>query len=102
MTNSVPKLLQPVVLVENLRKQFTRPQMKGKQKQMVAVKNLSFKVMPGEVLGLLGPNGAGKSTTLNMLTAELTPDAGAVSRNSFAQFFPTSMAFGHNLVLSAG
>ena len=45
---------------------------------MVAVKNLTFQLMPGEVLGLLGPNGAGKSTTMNMLTAEITPDAGVV------------------------
>ena len=53
--------------------------MKSATQKMVAVKNLTFRVMPGEVLGLLGPNGAGKSTTLNMLTAELIPDAGMVS-----------------------
>ena len=59
---------------------------------MVAVRNLTFQVMPGEVLGLLGPNGAGKSTTMNMLTAEITPDAGAVciiciSKVEFLHFF---------------
>lgn len=42
-----------------------------------AVKNLSFSVEKGEVLGLLGPNGAGKSTTMKMLTGYLTPDSGA-------------------------
>lgn len=53
--------------------------LKSQSKHMIAVKNLTFQVLPGEVLGLLGPNGAGKSTTMNMLTAEITPDAGVVS-----------------------
>ena len=33
-----------------------------------AVKEVSFTVQPGEVLGYLGPNGAGKSTTVGILT----------------------------------
>lgn len=41
-----------------------------------AVKNVSFEVRKGEVLGFLGPNGAGKSTTMRMITGFLTPDAG--------------------------
>ena len=44
-----------------------------------AVKNLSFSVDKGEVLGFLGPNGAGKSTTMKMITGFLEPTAGAVS-----------------------
>lgn len=36
-----------------------------------AVKNVSFKVKQGEVLGFLGPNGAGKSTTMKMITGFL-------------------------------
>jgi len=44
-----------------------------------AVKNLSFSVEKGEVLGLLGPNGAGKSTTMKMLTGYLTPNSGSAS-----------------------
>ncbi len=43
---------------------------------IVAVKNLSFSVGQGEVLGFLGPNGAGKSTTMKMLTCFLAPDSG--------------------------
>jgi len=43
---------------------------------MAAVKNLSFHVRRGEVMGLLGPNGAGKSTTMKMLTCFLPPSSG--------------------------
>ena len=44
-----------------------------------AVDNLSFTVVPGEVLGFLGPNGAGKSTTMKMITGFLTPDSGRIN-----------------------
>ncbi len=43
-----------------------------------AVKNLSFSVRKGEVLGFLGPNGAGKTTTMRMATGYLPPTAGGV------------------------
>jgi ABC-2 type transport system ATP-binding protein len=43
-----------------------------------AVRDLSFEVAEGEVLGFLGPNGAGKSTTMKMITGFLEPDAGDV------------------------
>jgi ABC-2 type transport system ATP-binding protein len=44
---------------------------------IAAVKEVSFKVSKGEVLGFLGPNGAGKSTTMKMLTGFLRPAAGS-------------------------
>ena len=44
----------------------------------VAVRDLSFDVARGEVVGFLGPNGAGKSTTLRMLTGFLEPSEGAI------------------------
>ncbi len=44
-----------------------------------AVKNLSFSVKKGEVLGFLGPNGAGKSTTMKMIAGFLEPTSGTVS-----------------------
>ena len=47
----------------------------------LAVNQLSFEVKRGEVLGFLGPNGAGKSTTMQMLTGNLAPSAGAVTIN---------------------
>ncbi len=42
------------------------------------VRDLSFAVRPGEVLGFLGPNGAGKSTSMRMITGFLRPDGGSV------------------------
>ncbi|HSU56024.1 MAG TPA: ABC transporter ATP-binding protein [Candidatus Dormibacteraeota bacterium] len=44
--------------------------------QTVAVKDVSFKVEPGELVGFLGPNGAGKTTTLKMLAGLLYPTSG--------------------------
>ncbi|MEI9986531.1 MAG: ABC transporter ATP-binding protein [Aliidongia sp.] len=41
-----------------------------------AVRDISFTVGRGEVLGFLGPNGAGKSTTMKMIAGFLTPTAG--------------------------
>jgi ABC-2 type transport system ATP-binding protein len=51
---------------------------KGFEKQ-IAVDQLSFDVMRGEVFALLGPNGAGKTTTIRMLLGIIQPDAGTVS-----------------------
>src|SRR5580698_8869396 len=47
-----------------------------KYEQTVAVKDVSFKVEPGELVGFLGPNGAGKTTTLKMLSGLLYPSSG--------------------------
>jgi ABC-2 type transport system ATP-binding protein len=44
--------------------------------QTKAVKNVSFHVETGDILGFLGPNGAGKSTTMRMLTGYIAPDSG--------------------------
>src|SRR5882757_3926854 len=45
---------------------------------VAAVGNISFCLMPGQVLGYLGPNGSGKSTTVKMLTGLLEPSQGQV------------------------
>src|SRR5215469_10959107 len=45
--------------------------------QTVAVKDVSFQVEPGELVGFLGPNGAGKTTTLKMLSGLLYPTSGS-------------------------
>jgi ABC-2 type transport system ATP-binding protein len=49
---------------------------KRQYEQTLAVKDVSFKVEPGELVGFLGPNGAGKTTTLKMLSGLLYPTSG--------------------------
>lgn len=46
-----------------------------------AVKNISFELAAGEILGFLGPNGAGKSTTMQMLSGNLAPSTGEITIN---------------------
>lgn len=43
-----------------------------------AVKDISFSIEQGEMVGFIGPNGAGKSTTIKMLSGILCPDAGQI------------------------
>ena len=43
-----------------------------------AVNNLSFEVAAGTITSLIGGNGAGKTTAFNLITGNLTPDAGAI------------------------
>jgi ABC-type branched-subunit amino acid transport system ATPase component/ABC-type branched-subunit amino acid transport system permease subunit len=45
---------------------------------IVAVRDVSFDVAPGEVVGLIGPNGAGKTTAFELLSGFTKPDAGTV------------------------
>jgi ABC-2 type transport system ATP-binding protein len=58
-----------VVAVRGLNKSY-----EGK----LAVRDLTFSVESGEILGLIGPNGAGKSTTIKMILDFMKPDSGAV------------------------
>ena len=46
---------------------------------LVAVRDLSFRVGPGEILGFLGPNGAGKSTTMRVIAGFIAPTSGRAS-----------------------
>jgi branched-chain amino acid transport system ATP-binding protein len=45
---------------------------------LVAVKDISLQVRPGEILGLIGPNGSGKSTVMNLIMGIHRPDGGSV------------------------
>lgn len=76
--------------VENLCKDYVlkskEPGLKGAMKGLVkpnhkiihAVKDLSFHIDTGEIVGFIGPNGAGKSTTIKMMSGILTPTQGQV------------------------
>src|SRR5258708_32650436 len=48
---------------------------------LVAVKQMSFRVQAGEILGLIGPNGSGKSTVMKLIMGIERPDAGSVRVN---------------------
>ncbi|WNV89525.1 alpha/beta fold hydrolase [Umezawaea sp. Da 62-37] len=65
-----PELTSVPLVIENLTKSYP-----GK---LTAVKDLSFRVEHGQVLGLLGPNGAGKTTTLRMLMGLIHPTEGGI------------------------
>ncbi|KAA3611371.1 MAG: ABC transporter ATP-binding protein [Calditrichaeota bacterium] len=49
-----------------------------------ALRNISFSVEPGEILGFLGPNGAGKSTTIKILTGLIPPSSGTALISGFS------------------
>jgi ABC-2 type transport system ATP-binding protein len=83
-------MLVPLIDVQHLHKTFRvavqRPGMLGALTSVVrrefnvvhAVRDISFSIDRGEMVGCLGPNGAGKSTTIKMLTGILVPSAGHV------------------------
>lgn len=80
----------PIIEVHRLSKRYPvavkQPGFKGTLKHFLrrryrmveAVKQISFTIEPGEVVGFLGPNGAGKTTTLKMLTGLIHPSEGQV------------------------
>jgi len=60
----------PIVHVAGIRKTYGRT---------VAVDDVSFDVVPGEIFGLIGPNGAGKTTTMECVAGLRRPDAGTIA-----------------------
>jgi ABC-2 type transport system ATP-binding protein len=67
-----PELSEVPLQITDLSKRY------AKSADRYAVRDLSFRVEKGQVLGLLGPNGAGKTTTLRMLMGLIKPDAGEI------------------------
>ncbi|MCB1165192.1 MAG: ATP-binding cassette domain-containing protein [Leptospiraceae bacterium] len=79
-----------LIQVENLNKTFVSRKRKaglwgsivglfsGKKEYIHAVKDISFSIGRGELVGYLGPNGAGKSTTIKMLTGILRASSGLI------------------------
>lgn len=60
---------QPIVKIQQLSKSFGRSQ---------ALKEVTFEIYPGEVVGFIGPNGAGKSTTIRIMLGLLKKTAGEI------------------------
>jgi ABC-2 type transport system ATP-binding protein len=90
--------MNPQIIVKNLSKNFTtykkRPGLVGSFKSLFwrdekiiqAVKDISFAIDAGELVGFIGPNGAGKTTTLKMLSGLLHPTSGQCSVLGFNPF----------------
>ncbi|MFA5406607.1 MAG: ATP-binding cassette domain-containing protein [Candidatus Nanoarchaeia archaeon] len=81
---------EPIISVNCLKKTFRKHEREAGVGQALkslfkrhhvtvkAVKDVSFDVQPGDILGYLGPNGAGKSTVIKMLTGILYPTSGEI------------------------
>ncbi len=81
----------PAIVVDSLRKSYIIPKKAAgtsgalralfsrETTQVDAVKDVSFSIEEGEIVGFLGPNGAGKTTTLKMLSGILFPTGGKAS-----------------------
>jgi putative phosphonate transport system ATP-binding protein len=65
-----PDNTQPLLLADGLSKSFGR---------IVACRDVSFALYPGEVLAIVGESGSGKTTLLQLLSAQLASSAGRVS-----------------------
>jgi len=72
-----------MIKVEGLVKKF------GKKD---VLKDISFNIEQGEIVGFLGPNGAGKTTTIRVLTSYLPPTSGKVIVADHDMFYQSDLA----------
>lgn len=85
---AITPVITPVITVRNLTKTYRVPEreeglgaalkslVRRSYNDVEAVRDISFDVEPGEMVGFIGPNGAGKTTTLKMLAGLLHPTLG--------------------------
>ena len=80
-----PKRGEPLLRVDSIRKEFGG---------LVAVKNVSFAINAGEIVGLIGPNGAGKSTMFNLISGDLPRTEGNIhfASENISGLRPTQIA----------
>ena len=86
---------EPIVTLERLSKSYVVPVREAgvvaavkslfdrRTRVVEAVREISFEIGAGEIVGFLGPNGAGKTTTLKMLSGLLHPSGGTASVMGF-------------------
>jgi ABC-2 type transport system ATP-binding protein len=96
--SSLPRNAPPIIDVRELSKGFRsfrrREGVWGavqnlfvrEYKTVEAVRQVSFTIQRGEMVGYIGPNGAGKSTTIKMLTGILVPSSGEAHVNGFVPY----------------
>jgi len=91
-------MVQNIIDVRNLSKSFDisskEPGLKGtikhffrrQTKSLKVIKNISFEIKQGEIVGFLGANGAGKTTILKMLCGLIYPSKGSISVSGYLPF----------------
>jgi ABC-2 type transport system ATP-binding protein len=87
--------MAPIITAEGLSKTFRvkvrdpglggalRALVRPRYRDVHAVRQVTFRIEPGEIVAFLGPNGAGKTTTVKMLTGLLYPTSGRVDVGGF-------------------
>ncbi|XP_061000984.1 ATP-binding cassette sub-family A member 6 isoform X4 [Dama dama] len=77
---------KPVIIASCLHKEYAGQKKRcfSRRRKKTAVRNISFCVKKGEILGLLGPNGAGKSSSVRMISGMMTPTAGEVELTGYS------------------
>ena len=70
--------MEHAILVDHIEKNY-----RSKKTVVEALKDISFKVDPGEIFGLIGPDGAGKTSLFRILTTLLIADKGSASVDGF-------------------
>lgn len=66
-----------VIVAENISKSFTNPE-SGEERKII--NGFTLRVQRGDRIGIVGANGAGKTTLVKMLTGEMQPDSGTITR----------------------
>ncbi|MEN1967343.1 ABC transporter ATP-binding protein [Lentibacillus sp. N15] len=84
--------MENIITVNHIHKKYKKRKVKA---EFIAVKDVSFHVTKGEIVGLLGPNGAGKTTTIKTICGLLVPDQGTVTINGYDSVKQRNKALRH-------